>query len=166
MPEHTPEPTAAPTPTKPAAEDRDGDFHLSLRSPRQAFAADEPLEIETTLIYDGPEDEIVVVGSGAGLVAISITQLDGPIQVGGFQTADCQFYTLRSGEPIDVPLALSGGFGSDDPLADFYRSFYDAPDYRLPPGRWRVDAVGGFFIGNCPPAPEVDLQASIEIRTE
>jgi hypothetical protein len=160
-------PSPAPTPPGVADEDRDGDFLLTLRSPRTSFPATEPLEIEATLVYDGTREEVRASGSSTGLVAISISQLDGTMQIGGLQLADCAPYSLRSGEAIDAPLQFSGGYGDDDPNIDFYRAFYEGgPPYHLPPGRWRVDASAGFFLGQCDPDQSVDLRTSIEILTE
>jgi hypothetical protein len=147
------------------AEAADGEFRLVLKaaSARSAFGA--PIALVTELHYVGREPKVQLAGSGSGLVIVSMSQLDGPLEIGGAATADCQRYVIAPGLPMVRPYVKAGGWDGDDPNAAFYRAFFADPLLRLPRGTWRFFATGEFYIGDCP-GPLHKLNATLDLVVE
>lgn len=163
--------TTEPPPTDPSATDapaagiaRDPLFHLTIESDRARYAADEPIAVAATLRYVGSDDRTRVTSSGGGLVAFAIEQLDGPIDMAPARTADCANYLYTRGDVEELPFQKSGGFSDEDPLADFWRDFFEDPELRLPAGEYRISAQGIYGPPEC--GTEHTLEASIVIVVE
>jgi hypothetical protein len=62
------------------------------------------------------------------------------IQHQGVQSAE-----LAIDRPIVRAIRKSGGYGEDQPDAEFYRSFFADPLVRLPVGDWDIRAVAEFI---------------------
>ena len=157
---------ASPSPTvgsAPQGEGNDELFALTIQADRDHYAADELIEIATTLRYIGDEPT-TVTSSGGGLVVFSIEQLDGPVDVEGAQTADCMPYEYRPGDTESTGFRKSGGYSNDDPMADFWRSFFGEPELRLPAGEYRITATAGYGAPEC--GEERTIEASIVIVVE
>jgi len=157
---------ASPSPTvgsAPQGEGNDELFALTIQADRDHYAADELIEIATTLRYIGDEPT-TVTSSGGGLVVFSIEQLDGPVDVEGAQTADCMPYEYRPGDTESTGFRKSGGYSNDDPMADFWRSFFGEPELRLPAGEYRITATAGYGAPEC--GEERTIEASIVIFVE
>ena len=118
----------------------DGVFELLIRSPRQTWRADEPIEVEAMLTYTGESEAVKVGGSGSGLVGFSLEQLDGPLDVEGVMTADCVPYEMVRGEPTNWPYKKSGGYSPSDPNDAPIEAFLQDPVFRLPVGAYVVRA--------------------------
>jgi hypothetical protein len=151
-----------------SASDESGDFRLELVVEQDRYRAGQPILADATMTYIGPASSIGLLGSGTGIVTTSIRQLDGAIQQGGASTSDCVRYELLRDEPMHVPFSKSGGFADDDPLADFYRAFFEDPLLRLPAGRWEISASTGFYAGgeDCGDGEWIALTARVEVVIE
>ena len=151
---------ATPSPSAGAgvsASARNGDFVLTLSSPRSTWTTEDAIEITATLSYDGDETE-VEIGGGGGPVVFSLVQLEGGDAVlGGGQDLPCLRYPLGPDEPLVWPFQKAGGIDDEPP---FDRAFLDDPQLRLPPGRWEVRAVLQYGIGDC---SDLELVASIQL---
>lgn len=172
--EMAPTPTALPAPTSslvpsaetdgPAAEVVRDAFRLTIRTASHGYRADEPIDVSTVLAYAGPAQRVEVAGSGSGIVIFAIEQLDGPIRIEGGGSADCHPWTIPRGENA-VPFSKSGGYSTDDPLADFYARYFDDPALRLPAGRWRITALANFYPPGCE-GEGIRMAASVEVTVE
>jgi len=147
------------------AEDASGDFVLTIRADSAVVPAGEPIDIETTLVYTGVQPTVEIWGSGGGVVAFSIRQIDGDLDVEGLMTSDCAPHELLRDEPLDVPFQKSGGWDPQDPGSGEIEAFILDPLLRLPPGRWEITARATFLVGECA-RPEVELLATIVITSE
>ena len=138
----------------------DGEFRLTIATPRTRWRAGDPIAIATTLTYLGPRQEIEIWGSGGGVVVFSLDDPDGPLDVGGGSDSDCAPWTLRAGVPLDVPFQKSGGYSADDPNVAFIKGYLGDPALSLPAGRWGIVARATFLVGACE-LPERTLEASV-----
>ncbi|MBA2275999.1 MAG: hypothetical protein H0W00_04775 [Chloroflexi bacterium] len=141
----------APIPTArvaPLGQGSDELFALTIGADRSRYAADEPIEIATTLRYIGDEPA-TVSSSGAGLVAFGIEQLDGPVDAGWARNDDCARFDYRPGEVEAIEFQKSGGYSNDDPMADFWREFFADPELRLPAGQYRITARAEYGDPGC-----------------
>ena len=157
---------ASPSPkggTNTRGEGSDELFSLTIHADSGRYAAEEPIKIATTLRFVGDEPT-TVTSSGGGLVVFSIEQLDGPVDVEGAQTADCMPYEYRPGDTESTGFRKSGGYSNDDPMADFWRSFFGEPELRLPAGEYRITATAGYGAPEC--GEERTIEASIVIVVE
>jgi len=160
---------ASPSPagdTVPRGEDSDALFSLSIQADRSHYAADAPIEIDTTLRYIG-DARTTVTSSGAGLVAFGIEQLDGPVDAGIGRAADCARFDYRTGDIESVEFQKSGGYSNDDPMAGFWRTFFTDPELRLPAGEYRITARANYYVGaECASGREQVVEASVVIVVE
>jgi hypothetical protein len=147
------------------AETADAEFRLVLKANSARHAVGVPIALLTELHYIGRQPQVRLAGSGSGLVVVSMTQLDGPLQIAGGGTDDCVGYSIAPGEPIVKPYVKSGGWSADDPNAAFYGAFFADPLLRLPRGTWRVFATTQFFVGDCP-GPSHTLAATLDVVVE
>ncbi|MDQ3407687.1 MAG: hypothetical protein M3472_05965 [Chloroflexota bacterium] len=162
-------PAASPSPagdTVPRGEGSDALFSLSIQADRGHYAADAPIEIDTTLRYIG-DARTTVTSSGAGLVVFSIEQLDGPVDASAGRDLDCARFDYRPGEEEPVEFQKSGGYSNDDPMADFWRTFFTDPQLRLPAGEYRITARANYYVGaECASGREQVVEASVVIVVE
>jgi hypothetical protein len=147
----------------PLGEGSDELFALSIRADRGRYAAGEAIDITTTLRYLGDEPT-TVTSSGGGLVSFDVYQLDGPVDVEAARTADCRQYDYRPGSIESVTFQKSGGYSDDDPMADFWRTFFADPELRLPAGDYRITATADYGAPEC--GDERKVEASIVIVVE
>jgi len=148
------------------AEDSDGAFRLTIDTDQDRYRAGQVIHVEATLTFLGPDPTAVALGSGSGLIGFGVATDDPPIVIGAAFTTDCAPWPLVRDEVINYPFSKSGGYGEDDPLAPFYRSYFEMPDLRLPGGTWTVRAGAAFFIGaDCGDEPH-DLSTSVTVVIE
>lgn len=139
---------------------QDGEFQLEIVAPRLEWSADEPIEVTATLRYLGAADKIQIGGSGAGPIAFGVYELGGTRRMEALINADCAPHELAPNEPIVAAYTKSGGWVPDDPNIAFYEAFFADPEFRLPPGRWQVEAWSRFGSGDCG-GRQVDMRASV-----
>jgi hypothetical protein len=151
----TPSPSAAAEGVSVSA--RNGDFVLTLSSPRSMWSSENGIEITATLSYLGDEPE-VEIGGGGGPVVFSLVQLEGGNAVlGGGQDLPCLRYPLGPDAPLVWPFQKAGAVNDRPP---FDLAFFQDPELHLPPGRWEVRAVLQYGIGDC---SDLELIASIQL---
>ena len=153
----SPSPTSDPA---PLSEGSDALFSLTIQADRGRYEVDEPVEIATTLRYLG-EQRATVTSSGGGLVSFSIEQLDGRVDAIAGRDADCARFDYRPGDEEPVRFQKSGSYSNDDPMADFWRSFFAEPELRLPAGEYRITASVHYGAPEC--GDEKSFEASIVI---
>ncbi len=134
--------------TVPRGEGSDTLFSLSIQADRGRYAADEPIDIATTLRYIG-DTRTTVASSAGGLVGFSIEQLDGPVDALGGRDAACQRYEYGPGGSESVAFQKSGGYADDDPMAGYWRRFFADPELRLPAGEYRITAEAEYGDPDC-----------------
>lgn len=121
---------------------REGDFTLEISSPRDRWASGEPIEVTATLTYERP-GSTTIIGPGAGPIAFGVRQLDGSREMGAVMTGDAVEHVIGP-ETYVAEYRKSGGWDPGDEHADFYKEFFDEPEFRLPAGRWEVTARAWF----------------------
>jgi len=161
-------PSAVPTPSTPelaAGTVTEQGITLAVAARPAVVPAGQPIEVEATLTHDGPEP-LVVSGSGSGIVFFSVTRLEDGLSSGPpAMEGDCARHELRAGEPLVVPFSKSGGYGPDDPNAEFMELYFADPDLTLPAGSWRIDVtVSGQLGEGCEGEPlghEISLVVTV-----
>jgi hypothetical protein len=137
----TPSPSAVQsslTPSPVSASARDGDFVLTLSSPRSLWTTQDAIEITATLNYDGDEPE-VEIGGACGPIVFDLRQVSGGNAAMGY--AQCEpyiSYPLGPDTPLVRPFEKSGELREEPP---FDRAFFEDPELHLPPGRWSATAI-------------------------
>jgi hypothetical protein len=147
----------------------DGMFELSIRSPRDRYAEDEPIDVVATLEYIG-EDPSIEAFSYPNMPGFGVEQLDGPYRVGGSGgRASCVTYPFRRGELVTYPFAKSAAFAAGDPDEAFIRAYLNLgsdgridPILRLPAGTWRIFTIADLYVGGCG-GSEHRLEAGITV---
>lgn len=158
-------PTAEPIGRPIRAEARQADFRLVLQAADGHFAAGAPIGLATELSYLGSQPRLNLVGSGSGLVQVSLQQLDGNLRISAAATADCAPHTIAPGAPLAQLYAKSGSWSGDDPNAAFYKAFFADPLLRLPRGAWRIVAIAQFYVDECG-GQSHELQATLDLQVE
>jgi hypothetical protein len=149
------------------ATDATGDFRLDFTVEQDRYRAGQPILADAVLTYLGDDPSIPVWGSGSGIIAFSLRQLDGPLDPGSASTPECIEYEIKPEQPIWVELVKSGSFHGGDPNAAFYEAYFTDHLLRLPPGRWEIVArAGGSIGGNCGAGEPLSLEARVEITVE
>ena len=149
------------------AEDADGTFRLTLTADQDRYRAGQEIGVMATLTYLGPADAIVARGSSnPGLIGFSVASADLPVRINTAFTTDCGPHEMTRGIPVDYPLAKSGGYSPDEPLAPVYAAYFASPEQRLPSGTWTISAAGNWFIGDCGAGQLYELNASVTVVVE
>ena len=153
----TPSPSAA---AGVSASARNGDFVLTLSSPRSTWTTEEAIAITATLSYDGDEPE-VEIGGGGGPVVFSLAQLEGGDAVlGGGQDLPCLRYSLGPDAPLVWPFQKAGAVDGEPP---FDLAFFQDPELHLPPGRWEVRAVLQYGDSDCGDVQELAVSIRLDV---
>ena len=148
------------------AEARDRGFLLTISSPRQTWAAGEPIEVSAALSYLGPAATQVWGPGPGGHIGFDLVELNGRRKLQAAWHLACQSW-LMTRNPITTAFRKSGGWSADDPDVDWYEAFLADPEFRLPAGRWRVTATAPFSLGpDACGGPSVDLRASVTLIVE
>lgn len=150
------------------AEDNDGAFRLTVEVGQERYRAGQPIEVIATLTYLGPDPSTEARGPGTGLIGFGVESDDPAVRIGPAFTTDCAPWQFTRDEVVDYPFVKSGGFGEGEPLAPFYRSYFDTPELRLPAGTWRIFVGGSFYSGtDCGEAfPYHELTAPVTVTVE
>ena len=145
-------PSASPAPAPSAgpisASVEDETFRLTITTERSVYTSTEVIPISATLELLRTEPT-TIAGPGSGPLAFGIEQLDGPIDAGPAWRMSCGHETWAPGEVRIEPFTKSGGFDNDDPMAAFWRAYFDEPDLILPAGDYRVFAVVDYDLDEC-----------------
>ena len=143
------EPTGPPISGHPVrAEDADASFRLTLETDQGRYRAGQEIGVMARLTYLGPADTIVARGSSnPGLIGFAVESDDPLIRISPAFTTDCGPHEMTRGVVVAYPLAKSGGYSPDEPLAPFYEAYFDSPELRLPAGTWTISAGGGWYTG-------------------
>jgi hypothetical protein len=136
-----------------------------LQASNGHFAAGAPIGLGTELSYLGSQPRLNLVGSGSGLVQVSLQQLDGNLRIEGAATADCAPHAIAPGAPLAQLYVKSGGWSGEDPNAAFYKAFFADPLLRLPRGAWRIVAIAQFYVDECG-GQSHELQATLDLQVE
>lgn len=137
------------------ASTEDAMLRLTLSSPKDQYAEQEPIEVVATLEYIG-EDPSIEVFSHPGMPGFGVAAVDGSQDVAspGYR-ASCVTYPFVRGEPVAFPFAKSGGLVPGTPDFEFMRDYLNIADgrpdpvLRLPAGTWRIFAIADFTLGDC-----------------
>jgi hypothetical protein len=147
-----------------AASDRANGFLLTLTLPTNTFASAEPIDLEATFTWEGPAANQKVWASAAGPLLFTARQLDGPREIGGASDAACAIHEYKRGVPERSGYQKSGGYSATDPDIEFYKAFFADPQFRLPPGQWRISVTADGFLAECAEAaPRLTLRVSADI---
>lgn len=158
---------ASPSANAPvSAETRDGDFILSISSPKTVWTANEAIEVSASLRYVGEEPDMSI-GQGIPPIGFELAAASGkgPALI-GIQQQPCVQYPVSADAPIveayrkGVPLTEDGL--PVDEVAPFDRAFREDPELRLPPGEWEFTASTDFTERGC--GDKYSLRASIVVR--
>jgi len=118
-----------------------GHFRLAIGLASGLQHAGAEIQVRTQLTYLGQVASVVVGSNWSPPVYFQLEHLDGNRDMTDVVSLlMCERTPLNSGVAIDVPFVKSGGFGEDDPDAEYWRTFLNDPQLRLPAGHWRVSA--------------------------
>lgn len=141
----------------------DGMFRLTAHADHATYHTSDAIGVQAVVTYLGPAASFAAYGSGSGLVAFDVQQLDGPLVVEGVSTADCGPQpTFVANKPRAFPFVKSGGF---DPSAstDFWNRYFADPLLHLPAGHWSLVARADISGLECSLSSQHQLTASVEV---
>ncbi|HEV2005467.1 MAG TPA: hypothetical protein VGQ85_02535 [Candidatus Limnocylindrales bacterium] len=146
-----------------------GPFELTIRSAKGQYAPSEPITVNASLTYGGPEASLDI--SHAGGVEAPPTPIRfgieepvmGNLVLSPASDLACGGSTLRRDSPDVFAFTKSGAFTGEDPFASAYQALFNDPVLRLPAGTWHIYAVANFGIGNGCGNDTVKLSATITI---
>jgi hypothetical protein len=155
-------PSLEPRPV--VASDRADGFLLTLTLPTNTFASAEPIDLEATFTWEGAAATKKVWASAAGPLLFTARQLDGPREIGGASDAACAIHEFKRGVPERSGYQKSGGYSATDPDIEFYKAFFADPQFRLPPGQWRISVSADGYLAECAAnAPLLALRVAADI---
>ena len=140
--------TSPPVIDGPVARAADDDFVITFQMP-DAARTDEPVALGSTLTYSGPQDAVTIWSSGAGPIAYSVKQMDGPLLFEAVTPGNCVPHDMIRGETYWIPYVKGGAYDPEGPNADAYRKFFSTQDLRLPAGEWSVEARLNISVDEC-----------------
>lgn len=139
-----------------------GGFSLTIRSPRERYAAGEPIDVEATFSHSGEEPvDIYHSREGSPLDFGIVEPVLGDLVLGPGGRLPCIGTMLEPGYSESAAFRKSGSWTSADPLADEYEAFTRDPLLRLSEGTWHIYAVARFSIDECGNA--IEMRAELEI---
>lgn len=142
----------------------DGPFELTIRADHGRYAATDPISLEASLVYTGPDPEIQISHGYGGPTAFGVVEPVYGIEMSAGWLSSCNSSTLKPGIALTTPFGKSGDVANDDPQADFKKQFLTDPILRLPPGTWHIYALSAFSIGGCTPDQQHQIRAEITIE--
>lgn len=155
-------PQLSPTGQSASASAVDGPFTLVFEFPTATWQAGMPITGKATLSYAGPGG-LVLWGSGAGVIGMSLSEVNGTRAIGVAFTADCAQHPISPNAPVVTGLVKSGGWSDTNPNAAFDRAFFADKEYRLPAGDWDLTAEAEFLVGQCA-LPDHTLKATVRLH--
>lgn len=149
----SPSPSGPIAPANPPAiaETRDGDFILTLSSPKTVWTTHEEIEVSASLTYAGDELDMTV-GEGAPPIGFTIRSATGQgATVGTGRFRPCIQYPVGRDSPVVATLTKDGILVEEGvPAASpFGHTFSANPDLQLEPGEWEFTASTTFAERTC-----------------
>ncbi|HYI22686.1 MAG TPA: hypothetical protein VEX62_08635, partial [Candidatus Limnocylindrales bacterium] len=144
-----------------------GSFGLTLTSTARIFAAGEPINAETLLMYTGRNVDSTVDLSSNGIGTLfSIEQIDGDIRY------DSDALILPCADRVNIGsesgivnyLRFPGEWSADDPNAAFYEQYTSDELLTLPPGHYLIRARFEAAISQDCSGEQLDLQTGVVIE--
>ena len=137
-------------------------FRLSVHADQATYHTGDAIAVHAVVTYIGTDATFVPTGSGSGLVAFSLRQLDGTMKMQAAVPLDCVPHPMSPGVPQTIPFFKSGAWEAEASDAGFSSRFFADPVLHLPPGRWAIVAEGSMGGPECAP-PQHDLTATVEV---
>jgi hypothetical protein len=125
-----------------------GDFQIRLQVQKEPRAG-VPIVLGSTISYVGAADSVTIYSSGAGPVAYTIKQMDGPLKFEAVWPGDCVPHEMQRDEAYWIPYAKSGAFDPGGPNADEYEAFFNDPNLTLKAGEWLIEAHLLLAVDDC-----------------
>ena len=153
----------APPADGPSAAQVDGRFKLRFTVARTTWRSDE--SIEGTAVLSLVEGEPIELGVPAnGPIEFAFHEVGGRREMGPAYDTACASAELDVDRPIVSAIRKSGGYGEDQPGAEFYRAFFADPLVRLPAGDWDISAVAEFIDDrDCSIGTHHSIRATIRV---
>jgi hypothetical protein len=130
--------------TEPKLVQKDDLFEMKLNIAKTTFKVGEPIVYSTSLTYIGEQKSFTIWGPQT---YIGFYLTDGKkIQMDGASTTELMSTKLIRGETLEFPFFKSGGYGSKDPDAGFWKKFYSEKDLLLPAGTYLIAASCNFSL--------------------
>ena len=149
------------------AMDDDRLFELSIETAKTEYQADEPIDLDISLLYEGPDRKVSYPEHMAPV--LHIEQLDGDLEMAStFRDLDCAEagpISLDSGGPQILSYQKGLVYSEADPNAAFYADYFNVPELRLPAGAYRLRVWLALWTDNiCTPlGTPIELVASVVI---
>jgi hypothetical protein len=149
--------------TCPTAATTDGPFRFELVLPRLDWRTGDVISGSAILsLLDGPATTLY--GASQALIVFSYDEVGGNRHSGYVSTADCGPYPIDVADPINRPLAKSGGaIAGSEPDAAWLRSFLTDPQIELPAGTWDITAIATFSDGTPCSGTSHTMQVTLRI---
>ena len=136
---------------------------LSIRAEQSAVRAGDRIEVGATVRHAGVGD-LVVSGSGMGVVGFTITRLEDGLTSGGpVMTGDCVPHVIPPGAGLRYPFAKSGASVPGEPNAWFLQDYFAEPRLTLPAGTWRIEARTYGNLGEGCTGELLELSAAVDV---
>ena len=124
------------------------DFVMTLNADDFSYSTTDVIRIWGTLEYTGDSDT-VEIWHGCPFMSFSIAggdEFDFGDVMGGFRVDVLASSVLERGKVYHFEYQKSGGWGADDPDADFWEYFFNEKDLIMPVGEYTITLVGDFGL--------------------
>lgn len=156
--------SAESTATQIEAETTENGFSLKLYADNSVYSTDDAIKIWATLEYAGDEDS-VTIWHGNPYIVFSIT--DGAdLYISEFVHDIMMSTVLEEGEQYRFDYVKSGEYDTVESDADFWESFYQEEELKLPAGTYTISADGEFYLSedilSAEKGPSCELQITVQ----
>lgn len=138
------------------------DFIFHLKSEKDTYKLNEPLQIYAELEYVGESDEITIYHASSPFI-LELKELNNNFDFGYAMDTPLLTSTLIKGEPIRIPYSFSGGYNefSPDDYVQFVKKLMDG---EFPIGRYVISGKTDFYTETDEVKHTYNMEQSIEFK--
>jgi hypothetical protein len=145
-------------------EKQEGDFVLKIISEKSQYRNDEEVKIHAMLMYKGDKAEETIYHAASPFL-FTVTENDRGITIPSIMPVPLISTILKKGEWLKKTYGKSGGYGENDPNADFIKEFLKGKGF--PEGNYTIEVKADFFTKNDDDQEkEYDFSTSIKVKVK
>lgn len=138
------------------------DFIFQLKSEKDTYTLNEPLQIYAELEYVGESDEITIYHAGSPFI-LELKELNNNFDFGYAMDTPLLNTQLKKRDPFRIPYSFSGGYNefSPDDYVQFVKKLMDG---KFPIGRYVISGRTDFYIETDESKQTYNMEQSIEFE--
>ncbi|WP_056833046.1 hypothetical protein [Psychrobacillus sp. FJAT-21963] len=138
------------------------DFIFQLKSEKDTYTLNEPLQIYAQLEYVGESDEITIYHASSPFI-LELKELNTNFDFGYAMDTPLLSSTLKKREPLRIPYSFSGGYNEFSP-DDYVQFVNKLMDGEFPIGRYVITGKTDFYIETDEAKQTYNMEQSIEFE--